>query len=69
MPLISRPLTVDNKLVGLPAQERLTGQSVIDTSKPDDRTGMLTSDPVFTSEQLIYFSNRNSKNNILDRPT
>ena len=69
MPMISRPLTVDNKLVGLPAKERLTGQSVIDTSKPDDRTGMLTSDPGFTSEPLIYFSNRNSKNNILDRLT
>jgi hypothetical protein len=51
--MISRPLTVDNKLVGLPAKERLTGQSVIDTSKPDDRTGMLTSDPGFTSEPLI----------------
>ena len=49
MPMISRPLTVDNKLVGLPAKERLTGRSVIDTSKLDDRTGMLTSDPGFTA--------------------
>jgi len=49
MPVISRPLTVDNKLAGLPAIESLTGQSVIDTSKLDDRTGMLTSDPGFKS--------------------
>ena len=49
MPLISRPLTVDNKLVRRPAKESLTGQSVIDISKLADRTGMLTSDPGVTS--------------------
>ncbi|PVE21440.1 hypothetical protein DC522_26615 [Microvirga sp. KLBC 81] len=49
MPMISRPLTVDNKPVGLPAKESLTGQSVIDASRLADQTGMLTCEPGITS--------------------
>ena len=49
MPMISCPRTVDNKPVGRPAKESLTGRSVIDTSKLDDRTGMLTSAPGVTA--------------------